>query len=318
MKKRTISSLGAAALLAMSMVSQPSASADTACGSFSSGLGQCINSQLTVAGTSYNVDWYLPHATASALMLMEHGFSRGCGNLRDTAKATMEKGVMVLCLNADMSGGNPGLGQALGDLLTARTFSPPAGKSLPANYIVGGHSAGGHFASVVGARIANNGYANLKGAVLFDPVAQGGFSANLDAISAGGTRPVLSVAARPSVINLTNNSFGALTGLANTFVGIQLVWSGYFFGIPYGGSCHTDVEGNNGDIIGNTAALCTPNSTQTSRLRDFSSSWAKDLATGTHTAAYYCDNSTGKVNCGSKVTGLVNGFFAQASLIRTS
>ncbi len=318
MKKRTIASLGAAALLALSMVSQPSASADVACGSFSSGLGQCINSQLTVAGTSYNVDWYLPNATASALMLMEHGFSRGCGNLRDTAKATMEKGVMVLCLNADMSGGNAGLGQALGDLLTARTFSPPAGKSLPVNYIVSGHSAGGHFASVVGARIANNGYANLKGAVLFDPVAQGGFSANLDAISAGGTRPVLSVAARPSVINLTNNSFGALTSLANNFVGIQLVWSGYFFGIPYGGSCHTDVEGNNGDIIGNTAALCTPNSTQTARLRDFSSSWAKDLATGTHTAAYYCDNSTGKVNCGNKITGLVNGFFAQASLIPTS
>ena len=79
----------------------------------------------------------------------------------------------------------------------------------------------------------------LKGAVLFDPVAADGFSANLKAISAGGSRPVLSVAARPSVINLSNNSFGALKDLSNTFVGVQLVWSGFFLGVPYGGSCHT-------------------------------------------------------------------------------
>ena len=102
----------------------------------------------------------------------------------------------------------------------------------PRRIVVGGHSAGGHFASAVGARLAAKGSTALKGAVMFDPVAADGFSANLKAISAGGTRPVLSVAARPSVINLSNNSFGALKDLANPFVGVQLVWSGFAFGVP--------------------------------------------------------------------------------------
>lgn len=307
-----------AAVIALALtlsVGTPAGAATAPCGSYRSSTSQCVNTDLAVGGTSYNADWYLPNGTASGLMLMQHGFSRGCGNLRGSAKAVAEKGVMVLCLNADMSGGNPALAAALGDALAARTIAPPAGRPLPTAYVVGGHSAGGHFASAVGARLAARGSTALKGAVLFDPVAADGFSANLKAISAGGSRPVLSVAARPSVINLSNNSFGALKDLSNTFVGVQLVWSGFFLGVPYGGSCHTDSEGENGDVIGNTAALCTPNATQTARLRDLSSTWARDLATGTRTSAYWCTTSTNKGTCGSKVSSLVGGFLPTASLI---
>jgi hypothetical protein len=320
MRKGRIAAALSAALMtvALGVVGAPAASADVACGGFSSSAGQCVNTQLTVGGTSYNVDWYLPNGTASGLMLLQHGFSRGCGNLRNTSKAVMEKGLMVLCLNADMSGGNPGLGVALGDLLASRAVTPPAGKALPSAYIVGGHSAGGHFASVVGARLAADGYADLKGAVLFDAVASDGFSANLQAISAGGTRPVLAVAARPSIGNLSNNEFGALKDLPSTFVGIQLVWSGFVLGVPYGGSCHTDVEGENGDLIGNTAVLCTPNATQTSRLRDFGSTWARDLATGTRTAAYWCTDEDNLSSCGSKVRDLVVRTLPLAATIQAS
>lgn len=318
--RRLFVAAATAALLTVGLVSvgATAASADTACGSFSSGAGQCINSQLPVGGTSYNVDWYLPNGTATALMVLEHGFSRGCGNLRGTSKAIMEKGVMVLCLNADMSGGNAALGNALGDLLASRAVTPPAGKALPVNYIVGGHSAGGHFASVVGARLAARGYGGLKGAILFDAVAADGFTANLQAISAGGTRPVLEVAARPSVINLSNNSFGALKDLANPFVGVQLVWSGFFFGVPYGGSCHTDVEGENTDAIGSAAALCKPSATQTARLRDLGSTWARDLATGTRTSAYWCTNGADRNTCGTTVKALVTGLLPTSALIPVS
>ena len=69
---------------------------------------------------------------------------------------------MVVCLNADMSGGNAALRNALGDALADRTIAPPAGKPLPTNCIVGGHPAGGRFASVVGARPAARNYAALK------------------------------------------------------------------------------------------------------------------------------------------------------------
>lgn len=320
MRKGRIAAALTAALMtvALGVVGAPAARADVACGGFSSSAGQCVNTQLTVGGTSYNVDWYLPNGSASALMTLQHGFSRGCGNLRGTAKSIVEKGVMVLCLNADMTGGNPGLGQAFGDVLASRALTPPAGKALPANDIVGGHSAGGHFASAVGARLASNGYPHLKGAILFDAVASDGFSANLQAISAGGSRPVLAVAARPSIGNLSNNEFGGLKDLPGEYVGIQLVWTGFVLGIPYGGSCHTDVEGENGDFIGNTAVLCTPNSTQTARLRDFGSSWAKDLATGTRTAAYWCTNEDVLSSCGSKVRDLVVRTLPLAATIQAS
>lgn len=293
----------------------PTPPREVACGNFSSASGICINTQLIVGGTSYNVDWYLPHAPASALMLLQHGFSRGCGNLRGTSRAVMEQGVMVLCLNADMSGGNPALAQALADKLGARTVVPPAGRALPFAYVVGGHSAGGHFASAVGARLAATGVAGLKGAVLFDPVAAEGFTANLAAISDDGARPVLSVAARPSVINLANNSFGALKDLPNAFVGIQLVWREFVFGFPVGGSCHTDVEGEDGDLVGNTAALCTPDSTQVARLREFGATWARDLATDTRTPAYWCTDASDQSTCGSRVVDLVGGFLPKALLI---
>lgn len=317
---RRAASLATAAVLSVvgAVVVAPAARADVVCGSYSSSSSTCINSNLTVGGTSYNVDWYLPNGTASALMTLQHGFSRGCGNLRSTSKAIAEKGVMVLCLNADMSGGNPGLGAALGDTLAARALTPPLGKALPQNYIVGGHSAGGHFASAVGARLAAVGYPNFKGAVLFDAVASDGFSANLQAISAGGARKVLQVAARPNLANLSNNSFGALRDLPGEYVGIQLVWTGFILGVPYGGSCHTDVEGENGDLIGNTAAGCTPNSTQVSRLRDFGSNWARDLATGTTNAAYYCTNENVISTCGSKVRDLVDRALPVAATIDAS
>jgi pimeloyl-ACP methyl ester carboxylesterase len=295
----------------------PSAQAvDVACNSYSSSSSTCVNTQITIAGESHSADWYLPSGTASALMVLNHGFSRGCGNLRGTSKAIAEKGVMVLCVNGDMTAGNPALAQALGDLMTQRALTPPSGKVLPHRYLVGGHSAGGHFASELGARIDANGYNDFAGAILFDPVASGGFTANLEAISDGGARPVLAVTARPSVINLFNNSADALIGLSTNYVGIQLVWSKYVLGMPTGGSCHIDVEGENTDVIGVAGALCSPSSTQTARLRDFGSAWAKDLATGSHTSAYYCTDANVVSTCGSKVKALVDLSLPLAAPIR--
>lgn len=301
---------------ALAVTSSPSQAAETACSSYSSATSTCTNTDAVIAGTTYSVDWYQPTGASSGLMLLQHGFSRDCGHLRGTSKAIAEKGVTVLCINADMTGGNPALAAQVGDWLAARAITPPKGKALPAHYIVGGHSAGGHFASEVGQRMAGNGYPNLKGAVLFDPVASTDFSANLQAISDDGARPVLAVAARPSVTNLFNNSFGALNDLDSPFVGIQLVWTGYALGMPYGGSCHTDVEGENTDFIGTAGALCSPNATQTARLRDFGSAWAKDLATGTTTSAYYCTDDTVVATCGSKVKELVDRSLPLAAPIR--
>lgn len=305
----------AGAVAALLVGAAPPASA-AACSGYSSSSSTCVSSPITINGTSYDADWYLPNGTASALMLVEHGFSRSCKHLRGTSKAIAEKGLMVVCLDEDMTAGNPALATTFGNALADRTVVPPNGKPLPVKYLVGGHSAGGHFAALVGQQLATRGYANLKGAIMFDPVAADGFSAAVSAISANGTRPVLSIAARPSVINLFNNSFGALNGLANEFVGIQLVWTRITLGVPTGGSCHIDSEGEDTDAIGVAGALCSPNATQTARLRDFASTWAKDLATGTHTASHYCADADVISTCGSTVKDLVDRSLPLAAPIR--
>ena len=125
---------GIAALIAAGALggaASSTAPAEAPCWNFSSSQGQCVNSRLSIGGTSYSVDWYLPSGTASGLMLLEHGFFRTCPNLRGTSKAIMEKGVMVLCVNADMTGGNPTLGRALGDLLASRELAPPGRQGPP-------------------------------------------------------------------------------------------------------------------------------------------------------------------------------------------
>lgn len=290
--------------------------AEVTCNNYVSSTSSCINTQIVIDGTSHSADWYLPQGQASALMVLNHGFSRGCGNLRGTSRAIAERGVMVLCVNGDMTAGNPDLAADLGDLMTQRALTPPAGKALPQRYVVGGHSAGGHFAGALGARLDANGYADFAGAILFDPVANGGFSADVAAISDGGQRPVLAVTARPSLANLFNNSAEALTGLTNGFVGIQLVWSKFTLGLPSGGSCHIDVEGEDSDLIGIAGAGCSANATQTARLRQFAAAWAYDLANGTHTPAYYCTDAATVATCGTEVKALVDRTLPLAAPIR--
>jgi len=307
------------ALVASLFTAAPAANAAASCGGYSSSNTTCVVESENIGGTSYKVKWYLPNGAASALMLVQHGFSRGCDHLTNTSKAIAQKGIMVFCLEADMTGGNPALGNTLGGVLSARTLTPPGGRPLPARYIVGGHSAGGHFASVVGARLAADGYPDLKGAILFDGVASSGFTTNLQAISANGTRPVLQIAARPSLSNLFNNAFGALASLGADFVGIQLVWTKYNAGVvPAGGSCHIDAEGENTDAIGVLGAGCSPNSTQVSRLRDYSSTWAKDMATGSYTASHYCGNSDDLSTCGSRLMEVLGGTLPLAAVIPNS
>lgn len=297
MRRRTSRvALGLAALLSAGLA--PAARADTVV--FSDATGTVVNAQLTVAGTSWNVDWYLPAAGASALMTLQHGFALGCGDYRDLGIDVMRQGLMVLCLNAPMSGGNPGLGAALGDAIADGTITSPAGP-LPAAVVVGGHSAGGHFASAVGRRLADRGYAGLRGAVLFDPVASGGFTDNLLAIAGGGARPVLAITANGSSCNSFNNAYGALKALPNGYVGIQLTAF----------SSHLDpMDADFGVcLLAGTFCGCATSANR-GYVREFGRTWARDVATGTVTAAYYPG--------GSRVRELTGGWFPKAKLIPTT
>ena len=241
---------------------------------------------LVLAGRSYVAQWYLPAAAPTAFIQVQHGFSRRCPNLLDTTREFMAQGLMAMCLNADMSGGNPALADALAAALVAGLVAPD-GRPVPERLIVGGHSAGGQFASRLGQQLALLAPQRLAGAVLFDPVAaDGSFTTNLQAISAAGQRPVLAVSANPGPCNASNNAYPALRQVqadaraagADGFVGAQLTAH----------STHVDAEGRNSDLLAWTACLQgKPRTANTDRLQELSRTWARDLATGTHTAADY-------------------------------
>ena len=122
------------------------------------------------------------------------------------------------------------------------------------------------------------------------------------------------VRVRPAPRRMPGWAYGAVT-----VVGIQLVWTKYNAGIsPSGGSCHIDAEGDNTNTIGILGAGCSPNSTQTARLRDFGSTWAKDMATGSYTASHYCGNSDNLSTCGSTAMTILGGSLPLAAVIPNS
>jgi pimeloyl-ACP methyl ester carboxylesterase len=260
--------------------------------------GAVVNATLNIAGTDYNVDWFLPDGPAAALVTVQHGFTRNCGNVRGTATRLMERGLMGLCVNASMAGGNPALAEALAVTLLSG-ITAPGGRVLPDQIIVGGHSAGGHFASRLGWKLDASAPQRLAGAVLFDPVAAGAsFTTNLMAISAAGTRPVLAVSANPSGCNASNNAYPALRQVRQDaigagrdgFVGLQLTDR----------STHVDVEGRDTNALGVVACgQGRPQAANTEALRTLAAQWALDQASGQRNGSFYPG--------GAYVDGLVGG-----------
>lgn len=247
--------------------------------------GSIVKAKLNVGGRNYNAVWYLPAGPASALISLQHGFSRSCKNQRDTTRQIMAAGLMALCLDADMSGGNPRLAEALAATLLSG-ITAPDGRSLPDALLVGGHSAGGAFASRLGWQLDALAPERLRGALLFDAVAADNFTPNLQAISRQGERPVYSVTANAGACNASNNAYPALRQLQRDalaagrdgFIGLQLTRR----------STHVDSEGNNTDLLGYIACgQGKPAADNTATLRRLASRWAADIASGSRTAAFY-------------------------------
>lgn len=238
-----------------------------------------VYATLAIGGSDYAVEWYVPGGTPAALMTVQHGFARQCANLRGTGLALADRGLLGLCVNATMAGGNPALAEALVAALLDGASAP--GVAQPQRFVVGGHSAGGHFASRVGWALAQQAPARLAGAVLFDPVAANdSFTGNVLAIAASGQRPVLAINANPGSCNAQNNADPALRAVAaaggDGFVGLQLIDR----------SSHVDAEGRDSNLVG-VLPCGRPLRDNTDSLRTLAAAWAADAAAGTRDAAYY-------------------------------
>jgi hypothetical protein len=237
--------------------------------------GTLMPSELELDGTPVAAQWYLPSGKASALLVLEHGFTRACGHLRGTSRQLMAAGLLVLCIDAPMAGGNPTLAGALARQLATLQVAPD-GRALPHRIVVAGHSAGAVFAAALGAALDQIAPDRLAGALLFDPVSTAGFEAHLRTIWAAGQRPVLAALAPPHRCNAMSNALPVLRRLrdealaagSDGFVGVRLA----------AGATHADIEGEDSDWLAELACG-RPRAAQTTQLRALAVAWAHDLAT---------------------------------------
>lgn len=245
-----------------------------ACASAPPGGSRETTAALEVAGDSYAARWFVPAGDAAALVVLQPGFSRRCAHLQTTARQIRDQGLLVLCLNAPMAGGNPALADALAATLLG-TMTAPGGQPLPQRFVVAGHSAGAAFAARLGARLDTLAPERLAGALLLDPVAVLGFSDHLRAVSEQGRRPVLALRANSSECNARHSASAALHQVHSEalpgrgFVGVQLTEA----------STHVDVEGEDSDVIARLACG-QPLPANIVRVRTLAASWALAIAQG--------------------------------------
>jgi hypothetical protein len=239
---------------------------------------ETVSVRLNLPPDGVDAIWLLPPGPAVGLISVQHGFARRCEHLRGTLAALAQGGLIVLCLNAEMAGGNPLLAQALA--LSLRDGLVPPGRSDgPLRWVIAGHSAGGLFASHLGAVLAREAPDRLAGALLFDPVSGAGFADNLQAISQGGVRPVRAISASASGCNAMNNAGPALAAVfqsersagVQAFVGLQLVDR----------ATHLDAEGENTSALAVWACgQGVPRPDNVVLLRTLATAWARDMLLG--------------------------------------
>lgn len=147
---------------------------------------------------------------------------------------------------------------------------------LPEKFLLTGHSAGGNFATAVGALITETDQVdNLLGVVMFDGVSRNPlFTDSLTALEAAGI-PDYQIAAPPQ----RWNAFGVATELMQLFYGDQ------FYGVQIDNGSHTDViQGNNlfawlGEIASAIIVRPSPPGAKDA-VRTFASGWINDIYAG--------------------------------------
>jgi hypothetical protein len=167
--------------------------------------------------------------------------------------------------------------------------------SLPREFVLAGHSAGGNLAvSAAGLTtvVTLDGrtgspavVTSLRGVVLLDAVDQGGsMQAGLERLRVDHHRPVRTVAAEDSRWNAA--------GRGTTL--LRRARPGEFVGVRLAGGTHIDAEGDDaGRLV--RLACGTPRPENVSALRSLAAGWIGDLLTGVETPAFLAATTAGTV-----------------------
>ncbi len=244
-------------------------------------------------GVSGLASWYFPtqadgSVQANGIIWLQHGSSRGLQvplNLAYTALALALAQETNSIVVAPADYGTPFDRDAaatmfLGDRSELNVSANAAGfeGTLPQTFILTGHSAGGGFATAVGANTILNGAAeDLLGVVMFDGFSRPpAFTEQLQALDDAGI-PVYQIAAPPQ-------SPGNAWGLATE--AMLDVYAGQFFGVQIDAGSHNDSLGGTdflaylaNEIIPFIGYRPSPPGAKAA-VRTFATGWINDLYAG--------------------------------------
>ncbi|MFN0142688.1 MAG: lipocalin family protein [Mycobacterium sp.] len=244
-------------------------------------------------GVSALASWYFPtqadgSVQANGLIWLQHGSSRGLTvplNLAYTALALALAQQTNSIVVAPADYGTPfdrdaAAGMFLGDRSELNVSANAAGfeGTLPQTFILTGHSAGGGFATAVGANTILNGASDdLLGVVMFDGFSRPpAFTDQLQALDDAGI-PAYQIAAPPQ-------SPGNAWGLATE--AMLDVYSDQFFGVQIDAGSHNDSLGGT-DFLAYLASEIIPfigyrpsPPGAKAAVRTFATGWINDLYAG--------------------------------------
>ncbi|MBR7191502.1 MULTISPECIES: alpha/beta hydrolase [unclassified Gordonia (in: high G+C Gram-positive bacteria)] len=252
--------------------------------------------------------WYFPPGEPSAIVWLQHGFSRTAANLDAMARAYAKAGFLVVSPTLDSVnlggcavayniadnaafartiGGVFGAGRDRGSPLAtslrkARDSAHRPDVTMPYRMIFSGHSAGGEFVVVAADALRRAdpvAYRRLAGLMLFDPVNSFfgvNFATAAASLSAAGLQ-IRVIASQPSV----SNNFGQGVSVLQETTRQEFLGSRLVTGI------HIDAEGESTDLIGELSELAVPRPRNGRVIRALATGWSSDMVADTATPTYY-------------------------------
>ena len=250
-------------------------------------------------GRTVTADWYFPDTDEppTRLIYLQHGFGAVGSMYSYTAAALAEqtRSIVVaptitsnfLAADGAWLAGTP-MQQAVADLFagdrTALTASASAAAgrdvTLPSQFVLAGHSAGGSLVMGAAADMVNNGaLADLAGVVLLDSVDMNGtVPVALSKLSGANYRPVMDISSERYVWNM----YGAVGDE------LQAARPGDFNGVMLNGGRHIDALKGGNNVIQFAeylvAGFSAPQNVDV--VKTLAVGWINDLFAGTHTGYY--------------------------------
>lgn len=262
------------ALVSAGAVSMPSASSVT--------VGHSTLSIPCGPGVTVAVDWYLPSAPATGVVLLQHGYSGQKADVAPLARAIVAKsGALVVAPSMNSSGScsieTAAMHQAVAQVFASRsalvTSAAAAGwnKPVPEAFVLAGHSAGGNLALDAARYLAGTAaFSELRSVVLFDGGTTNTTSQAPSALQAIPGKQVLTVSSPP----------GTACKLGDTTPAIVAARPGQFVGVQIENGLHLDAIGYAGSAFWGFVVCGWPAQANVAATQQIGSDWITNALTG--------------------------------------